>query len=151
MLSMGITEDRSPLKILKEGRAWYSNAPPPAKPSRASGYVSGRFTSSIDKLRGVGSFFKLTVYPAYSKPFFLAESGACEIPNAWQSCCSRNKMLDGQRIWRRNATGVHGGELYRHLELMRIVRHADRPIAESGPSEGSGCLPPDLPRPIRSA
>ena len=71
---MGIIEDRSPLKILKEGRAWYSNAPPPAKPSRASRYVSGRFTYSIDKLRGVGSFFKLTIYPAYSKTFFLAEA-----------------------------------------------------------------------------
>ena len=34
----------------------------------------GGLLTPLTKLRGVGSFFKLTIYPAYSKTIFLAEA-----------------------------------------------------------------------------
>ena len=58
-------------------------------------------------------------------------------------------MLDGNEFGDEKRQWYTEGNS-RHLELMRIVRHADRHIAANGPSEGWGCLSRP-PRPLLSA
>ena len=98
----------------------------------------------LTKLRGGVIFSRLTVYPAYlQNGFFLPERRFVKFRAHGTLVCSRNKNAG----WPWNLATKCGGVVHTegisspHLELMRIVRHADRQIAANGPSEGWGCLP----------
>ena len=145
MLSMGIFEDRFPSKNPNGRPGLVFECPSARKPFMSfSICVWAVLLPPLTKLRGGVIFSRLTVYPTYlQNGFFLPERRFVKFRAHGTLVCSRNKNAG----WPWNLATKCGGVVHTegisspHLELMRIVRHADRPIAANGPSEGWGCLP----------
>ena len=115
----------------------------------------GGFAYSVDKLRGVGSFFMLPIYPAYlQNGFFLPERRFVKFRAHGTLVCSRNKNAG----WPWNLATKCGGVVHTegksspHLELMRIDRAARRPTdRRERVFPKVGVAYPDPPRPLLPA
>ena len=145
---MGIIEDRSPLKILKEGPGLVFECPSARKPFMSfSICVWAVLLPPLTKLRGGVIFSRLTVYPTYlQNGFFLPERRFVKFRAHGTLVCSRNKNAG----WPWNLATKCGGVVHternsRHLEPMRIVRHADRPYRRERTFRRLG-LPTPTPR-----